>query len=293
MSESNSPLAQRLTALSGAFIKVSSPAPHVALVELFRKPVNAFNDPFWEEYGKVFDNLSLEQDLRAIVLASALPKLFTAGIDFQALGSMANFDKDPARRALQTKEHISMFQKAIGAPERCPYPVIVAVHGAVLGLGIDIVTACDVRYAASDATFSVKEVDVGLAADIGTLARLPKVVGNESLVRELAFTARNFSPTEAAQLGLVSKIVQGSRDEVVKAALDTAKMIAQKAPIAVVGTKHLLLHARDHSVQQNLDYTATWNGAMLQSVDLSDALKAAQAKSKPIFRPLGKHPAKL
>ncbi|OCH89809.1 ClpP/crotonase [Obba rivulosa] len=286
-------LAQRLSALSGPCIRVTCPAPHVALVELSRKPVNAFHDPFWKEYGRVFDDLSLEPDVRVIVVASALPKLFTAGIDFTALGSMANFDKDPARRAIQTKEHISMFQRAIGAPERCPYPVIVAVHGAAMGLGIDIITACDIRYAASDAKFSVKEVDVGLAADIGTLARLPKVAGNESLVRELALTARNFSAAEAAQLGLVSKVVEGSRDEVVKAALETAKLISQKAPVAVVGTKHLLLHARDHPVQQNLDYTATWNAAMLQSVDMADALKAAKTKKPPVFRSLAKHPAKL
>jgi len=210
-----------------------------------------------------------------------------------ALGDLEKYEAEPARRALQTREHIDSFQKCIGAVERCPYPVIVAVHGLALGLSIDIATACDIRYAASDANFSVKEVDIGLAADIGTLARLPKVAGNESLLRELAFTARNFSAAEAEKLGLVSKVVQGSRDEVVQAALETAKLIASKSPIGVLGTKHLLLHARDHSVQENLDYTATWNGVMIQTGDMAEAMKAFQEKRKPTFAPLKKSAAKL
>ena len=91
------------------------------------------------------------------------------------------------------------------------------------------------------------EVDVGLAADIGTLARLPKIAGNHSLVHELAYTAREFGADEAARMGLVSRVVPGGRDEVLAAALETAGVIARKSPIAVVGTKRVLLHARDHS----------------------------------------------
>ncbi|CEL61474.1 Delta(3,5)-Delta(2,4)-dienoyl-CoA isomerase, mitochondrial OS=Mus musculus GN=Ech1 PE=2 SV=1 [Rhizoctonia solani AG-1 IB] len=93
----------------------------------------------------------------------------------------------------------------------------------------------------------LQEVDVGLAADIGTLSRLPKITGNESLLRELAFTAREFGPAEATQLGMVSRVVQGGRDEVLGAALELARVIASKSPVAVVGTKRFLLHARDHT----------------------------------------------
>jgi delta(3,5)-delta(2,4)-dienoyl-CoA isomerase len=154
---------------------------------------------------------------------------------------------------------------------------------------VDIAAACDIRLAASSTRFSIKaspfhllsqlfgimlitrtqEVDVGLAADIGSLARLPKITGNESLLRELAFTARDFSAAEALQLGLVSKVIEGNREEVQKSALALAASIAAKSPIAVVGTKHVLLHARDHAVQENLNYTQTWNQAMVQS-DVSD-----------------------
>lgn len=94
---------------------------------------------------------------------------------------------------------------------------------------------------------TLQEVDVGLAADIGTLSTIPKVTGNQSLVRELAFSARNFSALEAEKLGLLSNIVDGSKDEVVSAALELAKVIAAKSPYAVAATKQLLLHSRDHS----------------------------------------------
>ncbi|KAI0638759.1 ClpP/crotonase [Trametes polyzona] len=272
--------------LSGTFVKVSAPTPYVAHVELSRKPVNAFHEPFWTELGQVFDKISKEPSVRAVVLTSALPKYFSAGIDFAAL-SLPNNGSDPARSAFELREHILGFQDCISALERCPYPVIVAVHGIAFGLSVDIVSACDVRYAASNATFAVKEVDVGLAADIGTLARLPKLVGNHSLMHELAYTGRNFSAAEAEKLGLVSRVVEGGRDEVVASALELAKLIAEKSPVAVVGTKHLLLHARDHTVRENLEYTATWNSAMLQTQDLVDAVKAAQKKQKPAFTPLG------
>ncbi|KIK40561.1 hypothetical protein CY34DRAFT_24768 [Suillus luteus UH-Slu-Lm8-n1] len=270
-----------MTTLESKYIKITSPTPHVLLFELNRQPVNAFSTEFWKEYGRTFDALStLPDDIRVIVLSSAFPKVFTAGIDYT--------DTDPARRAHIIRTDILSIQHAITAPERCPVPVIAAVHGLVIGLGIDIVSACDIRYAASDASFSIKEVDMGLAADVGTLAYLPKITGNQSLARELAYTARMFSSGEAERLGLVSRIVEGGRDAVVAAALQLANDIASKSPIAVSGTKCLLLHARDHSVPENLEYTAVWNSVALQATDLEQSVKAGMAKSKqpPEFSPL-------
>ncbi|EIW75976.1 Delta2-dienoyl-CoA-isomerase [Coniophora puteana RWD-64-598 SS2] len=266
----------------GKNIKVSTPSKHVVLVELNRQPVNAFHEEFWTEYSRVFDEISAQTsaDIRVVVLSSALPKIFSAGIDFQSLASTAVRGGDGARVAVSLRDTILKFQYAIAAPERCPYPVIVAVHGPVYGLGFDIISACDVRYAASDAKFSIKEVDMGLAADIGSLAHLPKVTGNSSLARELALSARPFSASEAEKLGLVSNVVEGGKNGVVAAALELAKAIASKSPVAVAGTKRLLIHARDHSVAENLEYTATWNSAMLQTSDLAEAVKAGMSKSK-------------
>ncbi|TCD62526.1 hypothetical protein EIP91_006776 [Steccherinum ochraceum] len=286
-------MAATIQELSGEFIKVSSPAEHILLVELNRGPVNAFTVPFWREFGEVFDRISVLPDVRAIVLASALKKGFSAGLDFSGLDDMATYDQDVGRKALQTRSILKAFQRAIGAPERCLCPVIAAVHGITLGLSIDIISACDVRYAASDSVFSIKEVDVGLAADIGTLARLPKLAGNQSLVHELAYTSRNFGVAEAEKMGLLSRVIEGSREEVVKAALETAKLIATKSPIAVLGTKSVLQHARDHTVQDNLDYVANWNGVMLQSTDLTSAFSAAVQRKKATFPPLWKPASKL
>ncbi|OAX35881.1 ClpP/crotonase [Rhizopogon vinicolor AM-OR11-026] len=273
--------------MQSKYISISSPSPHVLLLELNRKPVNAFNTEFWKEYGRTFDTLSTHHDdIRAVILSSAFPKIFSAGLDFQGLNQLGGKDLliDPARRALLTRALILDVQHAITAPERCPFPVIAAVHGGVVGLGIDIISACDVRYAASDAKFSIKALDMGLAADAGTLAHLLKITGNHSLARELAYTSRMFSSDDALTLGLVSRVVEGGREAVVGVALQLAREIALKSPIAVSGTKHLLLHARDHSVAENLEYTATWNSAAVQSKDLHEAVNAGMTKSKEAIK---------
>ncbi|KAJ7513306.1 ClpP/crotonase-like domain-containing protein, partial [Mycena galericulata] len=136
--------------------------------------------------------------------------------------------------------------------------------------------------------FSVQEVDVGLAADIGTLTYLPKLTGNHSLLRELAFTSASFSAADAARLGLVSRVVSGGRDEVVREALGLAAVIASKGPVAVAGKKHILNHARDHSVPENLDYTAIWNAAAIHTDDITTSMHAARVRTAPQFPPLRK-----
>ncbi|GLB45550.1 putative enoyl-CoA hydratase/isomerase [Lyophyllum shimeji] len=282
------------------WLKVSEPSPHVFHVELSRAPVNAFSSEYWREYGKLFETLAEAHasgtDIRAVVLSSAFPKIFTAGLDLTSAAGLgaatSDTSQDSARASLAMRKVIHEFQQAIGAPERCPFPVIVAVHGPVIGLGVDLISACDIRYAASNASFSIKEVDIGLAPDIGTLAHLPKITGNLSLVRELTYTGRSFSAAEAETLGLVSKVVEGGRDAVVAAALELGKVIAAKSPVAVAGAKHLITHARDHSVAENLAYTAAWNAAALMTMDISENMRAMGAKERPKFTALGV-PSKL
>ena len=230
---------------------------------------------FWSEYGAAFDLISEDDTVRVVVLSSALEKTFSAGVDRAcrisplllstsqnlpllptnestcAVSDLHALPKhtDTGRRALLTRAHLRTFQNAIDAPARIPQPVIAAVHGTALGLALDMLCAVDVRWAASDAVFSIKEVDVGLAADTGTLARMPKLVANASLVRELALSARTFGAEEAQRsLGFVSRVVPGSRAEVVRAAIiEFAEVVARKSPIAVVGTKRFITHALDHS----------------------------------------------
>nr|GAT47196.1 delta-2 dienoyl-CoA isomerase [Mycena chlorophos] len=286
--------------LSSKWITVSEPVPHVLHIELARKPVNAFSNEYWRAYGALFQRLATEgRDVRVAVVSSRIAKMFTAGIDFAAAGDIAQGGLsdvealDGARASLSFHADIEEYQRAIGSPQRCSFPVIVAVHGLVLGLGVDIVSACDIRYAAETAQFSIKEVDIGLAADVGSLAFLPKVVGNHSMLHEFAYSTKLFSAADALQMGLVSRVVPGNRDEVVRAALELATLIATKSPVAVSGTKRILNHSRDHSVAENLEYTAAWNAAALRTQDIPESLLAAREKRSTKFAPLRKPPARL
>ncbi|KAL0576058.1 hypothetical protein V5O48_005916 [Marasmius crinis-equi] len=287
------------SSLSSQWIKVSEPIPHVLHVQLSRNPVNAFSVRYWRAYGELFQRIMEEApDVRAVVLSSALDKFFTAGLDLKDAEGIArpkdpkDDDTDGARKALGAIPFIKEFQSAINIVERAPFPVIAAIHGIALGLAMDMTSCCDVRYAAEDASFSIKEVDIGIAADIGSLSYVPKVVGNISLAREYAYTGQRFSARDAEKMGYVSRVVPGSRDEVVSAALQLAKAIAEKSPLAVAGTKKLITHGRDHTVEQSLDYTAVWNSAMLQTRDTGEAVAATLNKRTPNFRSV-KVPSRL
>jgi len=164
------------------------------------------------------------------------------------------------------------------------------VHGLAYGLALDALCAVDVRWAASDARFSIKEVDVGLAPDIGTLARAPGRAGaaNASLLFELALSGREFCAEEARDaLGLVSRVVDGSRAEVVRAAIEFAVQVAGKSPVAITGIKRFVAHALDHSVEDALEYQATWAAFALQSKDLSESAAAVKRKQKISYDNLG------
>ena len=173
------------------------------------------------------------------------------------------------------------------AIEKCEKPVIAALHGWCLGLGIDISVCCDVRICAKDTRIAVKEVDIGLAADIGTLTRLPKVVGNGSWVKDVCLSARQFSAEEAYKVGFVSWVgKEGGKEEVIKEALRWAEDVAGKSPVAVQGTKELLNFSWGRSVEDGLRYTAVWNGAALQTGDVERAMMAGMERRKGRFEKL-------
>ena len=146
--------------------------------------------------------------------------------------------------------------------EKVRVPVIAAIHGYCFGAGIDLVSACDIRYASKNTKFTIKEIDLGLAADIGTLQRFQKVVGNDSWARELAYTARYFDENEALKNGFISKISE-TPEECLNEAVKLAKFIASKSPVAVTTSKQSLVYSRDHSVQDGLDHICWLNSAML------------------------------
>ncbi|KAF9954327.1 hypothetical protein BGZ72_004673 [Mortierella alpina] len=265
-------------------IEVSFPAPFVAHVVLNRpKKLNAINDPMWDDIGAVFNKLRDDEDVRAIVLSGS-GRCFTSGLDLFSLG-LPVVEDDPARTAFKLRPYIRKLQASLTAIELCDKAVVAAIHGPCIGGGIDITTACDIRYASKDAYFSVKEVDIGMAADVGTLQRLPKVVGNISWVRELCLTGRNFNASEAFEYGLISKLLPDPAT-VLSEAIATASLIAEKSPVASIGTKHMLNYSRDHTVQEGLDYMAAWNMVMLTAPDLPTAAAASMQKTKAVFAKL-------
>lgn len=169
---------------------------------------------------------------------------------------------------------------------RCEKPVIALMHGYAFGLAIDLSSACDIRLATKDVKFCVKEVDIGLAADVGTLSRFPKVIGGlTSWVKEVCLTARPWGADEAEKNGFVSRIVS-NKAELIKEGVKLASYIATKSPVAVLGTKNILDAAWGRTVEDNLNYTAVWNMGMLQSSDVSRAMLSGIQKRTPKFEKL-------
>ncbi|KAI4106417.1 MAG: hypothetical protein L6R37_002215 [Teloschistes peruensis] len=195
---------------------------------------------------------------------------------------------DPARLAFQLQSRITTFQNCLTSLEKCAKPIIAVLHGYCYGLGIDLSLCADVRIAHSSTRFSVKEIDIGLAADVGTLSRLGKATGNLSWVKDVCLTAREFGAEEALARGFISDVVggEGGKENVVERAVEWAKLVAGKSPVAVQGTKELLNWSRDRSVEDGLRYTAVWNGGMLQTGDMAAAMRASGGRKKPRFEKL-------
>ncbi|UEL25511.1 crotonase/enoyl-CoA hydratase family protein [Pseudomonas fluorescens] len=255
---------------------------NVAHVQINRpEKINAMNAAFWTEIIDIFQWVEDTDAVRAVVLSGA-GKHFSSGIDLMMLASVANaFGKDVGRNARLLRRKILELQASFNAVDNCRKPVLAAIHGYCIGGAIDLISACDMRYAAEDAQFSIKEIDIGMAADVGTLQRLPRIIG-DGMLRELAYTGRQFGAEEARSIGLVNR-VYADQESLLAGVMDIARQIAAKSPIAVTGTKAMISYMRDHTINDGLEYVATWNSAMLQSNDLRVAIAAHMSKQKPEF----------
>lgn len=215
---------------------------NVLIVTLNEQKANQMTNEFFLKIKSIFENAKADLDVHAIIINSAIPKFFSAGLDLKAVEFDFFGNKDPARDAIgfMTRPMLQTWQQAFTAIEECKRVVICLINGLAIGGAIDLMTACDIRFCSRDAVFSVREVNVGLAADLGTLQRLPKVVGNQSWVRDICVTARDFDADEALNFGLVSKIC-GSYEDLQTEGLRFATELASKSPVAVMGTKEMLL----------------------------------------------------
>jgi len=269
---------------------------HVATVWLDRpEQRNAFAPDFWRDFPRIMgalgeDALGEDVETRAVVIA-ARGQSFSAGIDLKAFSpSFINGGADPSGNTLKGSDvarrkalyqSIKELQATFTSVADCPKPVIAAIHGHCIGAGVDLITACDIRYAAQETIFSVRETKIAMVADVGTMQRLPNII-NPGYLAEVVYTGKDFTSSEALEMGLVTRVARDA-EAVVALAQSTAQDVAGNSPLAVQGIKAVLAHGEHRSVDEALDYVALWNAAFIQSNDFVEAITAFTEKRSPNF----------
>lgn len=251
----------------------------IAAVRLNRpRELNTMIPKFWRELRDIALQLNADPKVRVVVLNST-GKHFSAGMHLDIFASRdPSRYADPARYNLVRGESVRNFQDVISAVERIRVPALAAIQGGCIGGALDLVTACDLRYATGDAFFVIQETNIGIAADAGTLQRLPKLIP-DGIAREYAYTGDRLHADRAREIGLVNEVFTDF-NEMMSAVHRTAETIASKSPLAIAGTKSALLYSRDNSVGEGLDRIAVWSAAALSSHDMREALRA-QRDGKP------------
>ena len=257
----------------------------VAHIQLNRpEAMNAMNRAFWNELPAIVRDIDDNARARCIVISST-GKHFSAGMDLsvftdgESVNPMAQADRQNAAESF--RRHIHHLQDTFSCLDEARMPVIVAVQGGVIGGAVDFTSACDIRYAAADAFFVVQEINIGMTADVGTFPRLCKLIP-EGWVRELAYTGRRLPAQKAREIGLVNEVFD-THEQVVAHALETAREIASKAPLAVAGSKVMINYARDHTIKDALDYIAVWNTSMFSPMHMAEAFAAKNEKREANF----------
>ncbi|PHJ20653.1 enoyl- hydratase isomerase family protein [Cystoisospora suis] len=269
---------------------------HVYEVRLCRpEHRNAMDETFWREIELTFTYLDALPTCRCILLTSEGP-VFTSGLNLEyakrifffssssssvtienagdILPERSSLHRDPARQAYHLRRYVRYLQGVFTCIERCGKPVIACIDGPCIGSGVDMICACDIRLSTRNTYFSIKEIDIGLAADVGTLQRLPRLIGHDGWIRELAYTGRSFTAEEAYQHGFLNFIAD-DRSEMRERALDLALSISSKTPIGILGIKHTLNYTTRRSIDQELDSQAIWNSSMLQTQDIPIAISSS------------------
>ena len=246
---------------------------------------NAMNQAFWREFPQIIADIDNHARARVIVISSTGPH-FSAGLDLSMFSSNTEPSDRPAtqQRAVASYHHILHMQKTFNCLEECRIPVIAAIQGGAIGGGVDLSTACDIRYATEDAFFTIQEINIALTADVGTFPRLVKLLP-EGVVRELAYTGRAMPAAEAQQVGLVNRVFS-DHDALMQGAMQVAAEIASKAPVAIYGTKRMINYARDHSTSDALDYISIWNTSMMNNDEILEAITAKNERRAGQFADL-------
>ena len=236
---------------------------------------------FWRELPEIIDAIDANATARVIVL-SAQGRHFSAGMDLAAFTGMTpDADEEVGRVHARLMRSIEKLQRSFTCLEQSRIPVVVAIQGACIGAGLDLVCACDMRFCTNDAFFTIHEINLGMTADVGTFPRLTKLLPDGPL-RELAYTGRKLEAGKARQHGFVNEIFE-SHEEMMAVVMQTAREIAAKSPLAIWGSKEMITYARDHTTADSLKHVATWQAGMFQEEDVREGLSAQIEKRKAEF----------
>jgi enoyl-CoA hydratase len=248
---------------------------------------NAMIPEFWDDLPKIVNQIDRESLARVIVISSTGPH-FTAGIDTSVFGSSNETATDPASQAklnlikgAKLYDTVQYLQQTFSCLDECRIPVLAAIQGGAIGGGVDLITACDMRYMTADAFLTIFEINIGMTADVGTFPRITKLLP-EGIVKELAYTGRRMPAEEAKSLGIVNEVFS-DQASMLEGVMKIAAEIASKAPLAIYGSKRIINYARDHNTADTLDYIGIWNASMLQQDEIKEAMTAAGEKREGDF----------
>jgi len=276
-------------------VEVKDKVGHVVL----NRPdeLNTMIPEFWRELPEIVTRLSDDGGVRVLVISST-GRHFSAGMDLSVFtkGSIDGADGadgagEAGRVNINRRLLVRRLQETFTSLERARMPVIAAIQGGCVGGAVDLVTACDMRYATENAFFVVQETNIGMTADVGTLQRLPKIIP-DGIARELVYTGRRMPAARAHQVGLVNEVFPDTTAMAAGVA-EIAAEIAAQSPLAIWGCKEMLVHARDHAVDEGLNYIATWQTGAFQPTDMAEAFKAKVEGRAPRYEDLPPAPRGL
>jgi len=260
-------------------VSIANKIAHIVLNRPEKR--NAMSIDFWNELPQIVKDIDENAKARVIVISSTGP-VFSAGIDVTMLGSDVTGDGDKNNPAYGARflSTVKRLQGTFSCLEECRIPVLVAIQGGCYGGGVDLITACDMRYGTSDSFVTIFEIKVGMAADVGTF---PRVLNHlpEGLVRELAYTGRKMHADEAKTQGLYNNVFD-TQEAMMEAVMKTAAEIASMPPMAVFGCKRAITYGRDHTTADALDNIAVWNMSMLIPSEMMESMQA-NAQNLPKF----------
>jgi enoyl-CoA hydratase len=257
---------------------------HIAHLVLSRpEAMNTMHPTFWRELDEVLTQINRAAEARVMVISST-GKHFSAGMALETFGGDITLDdRSPEGRAA-IFDLLADMQATFTKLETLRIPVIAAVQGGCIGGAVDMVSACCLRYASADAFFCIQEINIGMVADVGTLQRLPKLIPL-AVVKELAYTGRRLGAVKALAYGLVNEVFE-SPEAMLAGAMQCAKEIASKPPVAIWGTKQAIHFARDHAVDDALKQMGWLQGAIWSNANVLEAVTAMKEKRAGQFAPL-------